>query len=58
MSWFNNKKQSSWIRLHRFEMLPSQKKKKKIKIKIKIFSKSIAQNKSQKIITNNNEQSS
>ena len=29
MSWFNNKKQSSWIRLHRFEMLPSQKKKKK-----------------------------
>ena len=35
MSWFNNKKQSSWIRLHRFEMLPSQKKKKKSKSKSK-----------------------
>ena len=47
MSWFNNKKQSSWIRLHRFEMLPSQKKKKKSKSK----SKSKAQNKSPKITT-------
>ena len=51
MSWFNNKKQSSWIRLHRFEMLPSQKKKKKKKKKSKSKSKSKAQNKSPKITT-------
>ena len=46
----NDNKQSSWIRIHRFKMLHSQKKKKKIKT----FSKSIAQNKSPKITTGEN----